>query len=123
MSCEDIVGVGGDTLGVFTSAAQLAAVAGPAWLCRISPVQPGAARQQPRGDRRAAHSLIWLKNVQKVCPFAYAPIERHPTLLLTCRLFPRVPYALLEVCRMLFFSCNYPGISLIGVSVQGVIFV
>ena len=55
MSCEDIVGVGGDTLGVFTSAAvQLAAVAGPAWLCRISPVQPGAARQQPRGDRRAA---------------------------------------------------------------------
>ena len=56
MSCEDIVGVGGDTLGVFTSAAQLAAVAGPAWLCRISPVQPGswAGRQQPRGDRRAA---------------------------------------------------------------------
>jgi hypothetical protein len=53
VSCEDIVGVGGDTLGVFTSAAQLAAVAGLAWLCRISPVQPGAARQQPRGDRRA----------------------------------------------------------------------
>ena len=40
---------------------------------------------------RAAHSLIWLKNVQKVCPFAYAPFERHLTLLLTCRLFPRVP--------------------------------
>ena len=58
MSCEDIVGVGGDTLGVFTSAAvQLAAVAGPAWLCKISPVQPTArqpGRHQPRGDRRAA---------------------------------------------------------------------
>jgi hypothetical protein len=74
------------------------------------------------GIRAGAHSLIWLKNVQKVCPFAYAPIERHPTLLLTCRLFPRVPYALLEVCQALFFSYNYPGISLIGVSVQGVFF-
>ena len=52
MSCEDIVGVGGDTLGVFTSAAvQLAAVAGPAWLCKISPVQP-TARQT--ADSRAA---------------------------------------------------------------------
>ena len=39
----------------------------------------------------APHSLIWPKNVQKPCPFAYAPIERHLTLLLTCRLFPRVP--------------------------------
>ena len=51
----------------------------------------------------AAHSLIWLQNVQKVCPFAYAPIDRHLTLLLTCRLFPRVSYALLEVCQALLF--------------------
>ena len=53
--------------------------------------------------RNAAHSLIWLKNVQKVCPFAYAPIERHLTLLLTCRLLPMVPYDLLEVCQALLF--------------------
>ena len=59
---------------------------------------PGAAAR-----RGGAHSLIWLKNVQKVCPFAYAPIERHLTILLTCRLFPRVPYAFLEVCQALLF--------------------
>ena len=53
--------------------------------------------------RTATHSQIWLKNVQKVSPFAYAPIERHLTPLLTCRLFPRVPYALLEVCQALLF--------------------
>ena len=58
--------------------------------------------QQRQIGRRGAHSLIWLKNVQKVCPFAYAPIEQHPTLLLTCRLFLRVSYALLEVCQALF---------------------
>ena len=57
MSCEDIVGVGGDTLGVFTSAAvQLAAVAGPSLAVQdqsCSALQLGR-RQQPRGDRRAA---------------------------------------------------------------------
>ena len=79
--------------------------------------QRAHAAQQPTADsvgnarcapqrRDGAHSLIWLKNVQKVCPFAYAPIEWHPTLLLTCRLFPRVPYALLEVCRALFFHAT-----------------
>ena len=67
--------------------------------CCEAPLCDGGGRPNCGG----AHSLIWFKNVQKVCPFAYAPIEQHLTLLLTCRLFPRVPYALLEVCQAIIF--------------------
>jgi hypothetical protein len=50
-----------------------------------------------------AHSQFLPKNVQKVCPFAHALIVRYITLILTCRLFPRVPYPLLEVRQALLF--------------------
>ena len=93
MSCEDIVGVGGDTLGVFTSAAQLAAVAGPAWLCRISPVQPGAARQQPRGDRRAAAANTVDASFTEVTEAPKSEVTTSPSIAYASRelLLPAAP--------------------------------
>ena len=71
-------------------------------MLELEGVDDGWRRDEAKG-RRGAHSQFLPKNVQKVCPFAYALIVRYITLILTCRLFPRVPYALLEVRQALLF--------------------
>ena len=72
-------------------------------------------------EAHAPHKQILAQNVQKVRPFAYAFFVWYLTLILTCRLFLRVPHALLDVCLLglvptIVIWYNYPGIFLIGVT-------